>query len=142
MNFTRTVHVIDDDAAILNSTSAFLGASGFDVKTYGSAQDFRSKFGTFHYLSFNATKWLNIGVFESVIWQGNDPNRQRAYDINYLNPLIFFRPVEYSLGSADNSMLGFSFKIRLNENNQLYGQLLLDEFYLKENSRIKSIYFV
>jgi two-component system response regulator FixJ len=40
MNFTRTVHVIDDDAAILNSTSAFLRASGFDVKTYSSAQDF------------------------------------------------------------------------------------------------------
>lgn len=40
MNFTRTVHVIDDDAAILNSTSAFLGASGFDVKIYSSAQDF------------------------------------------------------------------------------------------------------
>ena len=34
MSFTRTVHVIDDDAAILNSTSAFLRAHGFDVKTY------------------------------------------------------------------------------------------------------------
>jgi two-component system response regulator FixJ len=40
MSFVRTVHVIDDDAAILNSTSAFLRASGFDVKTYGSAEEF------------------------------------------------------------------------------------------------------
>jgi two-component system, LuxR family, response regulator FixJ len=40
MSFTRTVHVIDDDAAILNSTSAFLRAHGFDVKTYCAAQDF------------------------------------------------------------------------------------------------------
>jgi two-component system, LuxR family, response regulator FixJ len=40
MSFTRTVHVIDDDAAILNSTSAFLRAHGFDVKTYSAAQDF------------------------------------------------------------------------------------------------------
>ncbi|MEO5642438.1 MAG: hypothetical protein ABIQ40_16805 [Bacteroidia bacterium] len=98
----------------------------------GQAKDFRSKFGTFHYLSFNAAKWLNLGLFESVIWQGNDPNRQRGFDPNYLNPLIFFRPVEYSLGSSDNAMLGASFKIRFNANNFLYAQVLLDEFYLKE----------
>jgi two-component system response regulator FixJ len=40
MSFVRTVHVVDDDAAILNSTSAFLRASGFDVKTYGTAEEF------------------------------------------------------------------------------------------------------
>jgi two-component system response regulator FixJ len=40
MSFVRTVHVIDDDAAILNSTSAFLRASGFDVKTYSTAEEF------------------------------------------------------------------------------------------------------
>ncbi|CAN5898136.1 hypothetical protein BH11BAC7_BH11BAC7_18450 [soil metagenome] len=98
----------------------------------GQAKDFRSKFGTFHYLSFNAAKWLNLGLFESVIWQGNDPNRQRGFDPNYLNPVIFFRPVEYSIGSSDNAMLGASFKIRFNANNFLYAQVLLDEFYLKE----------
>src|ERR1700743_2733554 len=40
MSFSRTVHVIDDDAAVLNSTSAFLRAHAFDVKSYNSAQDF------------------------------------------------------------------------------------------------------
>ncbi|HET6990442.1 MAG TPA: hypothetical protein VFJ43_03920, partial [Bacteroidia bacterium] len=96
------------------------------------AKDFRNKFGTFHYISFNATRWLNIGIFESIIWQGNDPNRQRNFDVNYLNPIIFFRPVEYSLGSSDNAMLGGAFKFRLNKNNQVYSQILLDEFFLKE----------
>ena len=46
MSFTRTVHVIDDDAAILNSTSAFLRAHGFDVKTYCAAQDFLTSAGS------------------------------------------------------------------------------------------------
>ena len=46
MSFTRTVHVIDDDAAILNSTSAFLRAHGFDVKTYCAAQDFLTAAGS------------------------------------------------------------------------------------------------
>ncbi len=100
--------------------------------SYGFAKDFRNKFGTFHYISFNAAKWLNIGVFEAIIWQGNDPSRQRGFDPNYLNPIIFFRPVEYSLGSSDNAMLGMALKFRLNKNNQIYSQVLLDEFYLKE----------
>ncbi len=98
----------------------------------GFANDFRSKFGTFHYLSFNAAKWLNLGLFESIIWQGNDPSRQRGFDPNYLNPIVFFRPVEYSLGSSDNAMLGASFKVRFNSTNMIYAQVLLDEFYLKE----------
>jgi hypothetical protein len=97
-----------------------------------SVKNFRNKFGTFHYISFNAAKWWNIGVFESVIWQGNDSHRVRGFDPDYLNPVIFFRPVEYSLGSSDNAMLGFASKFRLNRNNQVYFQLLLDEFYLKE----------
>lgn len=93
---------------------------------------YANKFGTFHYLSFNAAKWLNLGVFESVIWQGEDQNRYRGFDVNYLNPIVFFRPVEYSLGSSDNAMLGFAMKVRFNANNLFYSQIILDEFYLKE----------
>ena len=92
----------------------------------------RGKFASFHYLSFNAAKWLNISVFEGIVWQGTDSNRQRWFDPNYLNPMVFFRPVEYSLGSSDNAMLGIAGKIRFNRNNVLYGQIILDEFYLKE----------
>ena len=95
-------------------------------------KDFRNKYGTFHYLSWNATCWLNFSVFESVIWQGSDANRTRNFDVNYLNPVIFFRPVEYSLGSSDNAFLGFSFKVKAAEKQQFYGQLLLDEFLLNE----------
>jgi hypothetical protein len=97
-----------------------------------AAQNFRSKFATFHYLSFNAAKWLNLGVFESVVWQGTDNNRTRWFDPNYFDPIVFFRPVEYSLGSSDNAMLGLALKIRFNRNNYFYSQIILDEFYLKE----------
>ncbi len=115
----------------LQYTSLFMMMQDW-TNSNGSANDFRNKYGTFHYISFNATKWLNIGVFESIIWQGTDSHRMRGFDPNYLNPITFYRPVEYSLGSPDNAMLGFAFKIRLNAKNQIYGQLLLDEFYLKE----------
>jgi two-component system response regulator FixJ len=40
MNNKRIVHLIDDDTSILNSTTAFLSAKGFEVETYGSAVEF------------------------------------------------------------------------------------------------------
>lgn len=90
------------------------------------------KYAVFHYLGWNATKRITLGVFESIVWQGNDSYRNRGFDPAYLNPLIFFRPVEYSLGSSDNVLLGLSGKLKLFKNLELYGQLLLDEFSLKE----------
>lgn len=98
----------------------------------GTKKDWSTKYATFHYLGWNATKRINIGLFESIVWQGSDSTRHRGYDVNYLNPVMFFRPTEYSLGSSDNAFLGFSFKIKILKNQQLYGQLLLDEFVLKQ----------
>jgi hypothetical protein len=115
----------------LQYTSMVANFKDYTLSSQFSSQ-FRNKYGSFHYIDWNATKWLNIGVFEAVMWQGSDNNRYRGLDPNYLNPLIFFRPVEYSLGSSDNAFLGFATRIRLNKNNQLYGQLMLDEFFLKE----------
>jgi hypothetical protein len=98
----------------------------------GIKNKYTNKFGVFHYLSWNATKWLNIGVFENVVWQGTDSNRTRNFDLNYLNPVIFFRPVEYSVGSSDNSMLGLNINTKFKKCLEFYGQIALDEFLLKE----------
>ncbi len=94
--------------------------------------NFKKKYGTFHMLSWNVTKRINLNLFESIIWQGNDANRSRSYDVNYLNPLIFFRPLEYSVGSSDNAFLGLGYKIKVARHQQFYGQVLLDEFLLSE----------
>ncbi|MBL7884243.1 MAG: hypothetical protein JNL69_09250 [Bacteroidia bacterium] len=98
----------------------------------GLKKDWLNKYATLHYLGWNATKRITIGVFESVVWQGSDSTRYRGYDVNYLNPIMFFRPTEYSLGSSDNAFVGFNFKVKLFKKQQVYGQLLLDEFLLKE----------
>ncbi|MDC0303389.1 capsule assembly Wzi family protein [Flavobacteriales bacterium] len=92
----------------------------------------RNKLGTFHYLSLNIAKRFNIGLFESIIWQGADSTGARGFELNYINPIIFYRPVEFSLNSADNVVLGFDFRYRIGKNNHLYGQLVLDEFLLGE----------
>ncbi len=98
----------------------------------GNMNDFSQKLSTVHYLSYNATKWWNIGLFESIMWQAQEGNYYRGYDINYFNPVIFLRPTEYSQGSADNALLGGSMKFKILKKNIFYSQLILDEFLLGE----------
>jgi hypothetical protein len=61
---------------------------------------YKKKYSTMHYLSFAPGKRLNISLFESIIWQMADSTFQRGFDMNYLNPVLFYRPVEFTLGSA------------------------------------------
>lgn len=90
------------------------------------------KFASSHHISFNPAKWLNIGIFESVIFQPKDTLLQRGFDVEYLNPLVFYRPQEYSLGSSDNVLLGMEISGHINDRHTIYSQVILDEFYLAE----------
>ncbi len=89
-----------------------------------------SKYMATHFLSWNVTKKLNIGLFESVLWADNN---NRGFDINYLNPVIFYRAIEFSTGSrAGNALIGLSGKYKVNNNINTYGQLIIDEFSSKD----------
>jgi hypothetical protein len=111
----------------VNLFANFKDIRAADTRNYSS---FQNKYGAFHYLSWAATKRLNISFFESVIWMGKDTLVNRNFDVNYLNPVIFYRPVEYAVGSADNSLMGLNISYNATKSFQLYGQLLLDEFLL------------
>lgn len=88
------------------------------------------KYMATHYLSWNVSKRLNVGLFESVIW--NNANN-RGFDVNYLNPIIFFRAIEFETGQdAGNALLGLSSKFKLNDNMNVYGQLIVDEFAIDD----------
>ena len=85
------------------------------------------KYAAMHHLSMNVTKWLNVGLFEGVIF-----GRKNRFDFQYLNPIIFYRHIEGMVGSPDNAVAGFDFKANISHRAQLYGQFLLDEFILSE----------
>lgn len=85
------------------------------------------KWGSFHYLSFDAWDWAQIGLFEGIIWPNNDSTLTRGFDPNYLNPIIFFRPVEFGLGSPDNALMGVNLKLKPMSDLILYGQFLMDD---------------
>jgi hypothetical protein len=85
------------------------------------------KYVAMHHLSMNITKWLNVGAFEAIIL-----GRDNRIDLQYLNPVIFYRTIEQHNGSPDNALLGFNAKALPIKNIQLYGQFLLDEFKFSE----------
>ncbi len=89
---------------------------------------FPKKYMALHRLGVDVTDNLNIGVFEQVIFARG----KGRFELQYLNPIIFYRSIEQALGSQDNAMLGADFRWNIYNRVQLYGQLLLDEFLLRE----------
>lgn len=91
---------------------------------------YASKFMANHYLSWNVSNKLNFGFFESVVW--TDTNN-RGFDVNFVNPIIFYRSVEFASSSrSGNALLGMTAKYKWNNDVNLYAQFLLDEFSVSD----------
>ncbi len=90
------------------------------------------KYMALHHLSWNVTKNLNVGLFESIIFNRGDSLRNSNFDFRYLNPIIFYRSIEQQAGSPDNANLGVDFKWNIKKTVSLYGQLFIDEFVLSQ----------
>ena len=93
---------------------------------------YQKKYGTFHFLNYAVNNRLQLGLYEAVIWINEDSTGHRGFDVNYLNPVIFFRPVEFSLGSPDNVLIGLNASYKLRKKNMLYAQFMLDEIKVHE----------
>ncbi|WP_333696665.1 gliding motility protein RemB [Flavobacterium sp.] len=91
---------------------------------------YATKYMANHYLSWNVSKRLNLGFFESVIWTNTN---ERGFDASFVNPLIFFRTVEFTSSSkSGNALLGLTSKYKWSNQMHFYGQFLLDEFALSD----------
>lgn len=93
--------------------------------------DLRKKYMTAHFLSVDINKNLNLGIFESVV-RGSADSMPIDFQLSYLNPLIFYRAVEYGLGSSDNVTLGLNVKYNFLQHFSLYGQFVLDDWQFFE----------
>lgn len=87
---------------------------------------YSTKYTASHYLSWNVTKRWNIGFFESVVWSNQN---NRGFDFNFVNPIIFYRSVEFGSSSrSGNALMGLTSKYKFSNQVMAYGQFLLDEF--------------
>ena len=89
------------------------------------------KYMSAHYLCLNATKKFNISLYEAVIWRMNHAPGSSGFDVNYLNPIAMLRPIEFSVNSPDNVLVGVNTKYAF-ESSYMYGQLVLDEFSITD----------
>ncbi len=105
------------------------------MNTYGVVGDndfYKEKFTATHFLELEFFKKLKVGLFETVVWQSDEGTYKRGFDPNYLNPVIFYRPVEFSIGSSDNVIIGANIDYEFVPNYSFYAQLLIDEFLIDE----------
>ena len=99
----------------------------------------RKKHSSIHFLDFNITDNISLGVFEAVVWRSSDDSYNRGYDIEYLNPIIFYRPVEFSKHSPDNVLMGLNFNIKMNKSS-FYSQVLLDDLNISRQKDLDEGY--
>ena len=93
----------------------------------------RHKFGVFHYLDWNVSNRLSFGFFENIMGFFTDDNgAKRPFDFNYINPIIFLKPVNNSSADPDKSLLGATGKYKLTDGITVYGQFALNEFVSKD----------
>lgn len=82
------------------------------------------KYIAMHYLSIRLSDKFTLGLFEGAVSAG-----QNGLDASFLNPLMFYRSVEFNRGEdVGNAVLGATAKYKLSDNFMLYSQLLVDEF--------------
>ena len=88
------------------------------------------KYVSSHHLSVNINKRLNIGLFEAAI---TDNTRVGATEVEFLNPIIFYKSLEYNRGEdAGSSVVGVNALYKFSSHFSMYSQLVLDEFTLEE----------
>jgi hypothetical protein len=98
-----------------------------NTQSRGADELLNKKYAAIHHLDVGITKWLNIGLFEGIVF-----GRQNQFEFGYLNPVIFYRSAEQQNGSADNALAGLDIKANVARKFQFYGQLMLDELKISE----------
>lgn len=93
----------------------------------GNDYQYPKKYATVHHLSINAAPWLNVGLYENIVY-----SRPDHYEFSYLNPVIFLVAAQQENGSPDKTTTGLDFKANIGHATQIYGQILINEFVLHE----------
>jgi hypothetical protein len=76
----------------------------------------------------DAAKWLQIGVFEGIMWERTTEDGNVAFDYNILNPILGVRAFQKSLDDHTNMLYGFNLKVTAPKFVVAYGQLAINKF--------------
>lgn len=115
-------------AVLMNLTSAA------KVVNPNSERLFQKKAASFQYLSVNITSFLNLGLFQGLIWQAGDTKNKQHLQWQYFNPVIYTNLLGYGLNNRNNLLTGADIKIKLSDKLNVYGQLMLDKLADNDSS--------
>ena len=85
---------------------------------------FQRKTMSVHYLSWLATKWLNIGLFESTLWQTEDSSGTKPLQWQQFNPIIGVNTATTGFNDVNHTVVGTNLKIKLPFKAILYNQFV------------------
>ena len=102
----------------LTTGEGFFSGSQVNEKKYLAAHRGALEFGK---------SGFELGFNEMIIQHRSNG----GLDLNYLNPIIFYRSVERDLGSGDNALIAFDARW-IKKAFTFYGQFLIDEFNAKK----------
>jgi hypothetical protein len=86
------------------------------------------KFMAAQILQYRIHKKWDISFYESIIWTKTQSGGNKGWNLNYLNPIVFYHPINYSLNSMGNALMALNLKYKISPGYTLYGQLMLDDF--------------
>lgn len=99
---------------------------------YGGYQQPRRHYYATTYANVNITKKLSIGLFQTISFQRDSGYSDGGYDPQYLNPIIFYKPIENGLNSPDKTILGADVKYNFAKHFSAYGQFVFSELKVEQ----------
>ncbi len=87
---------------------------------------FKRKTMSVHFVNWTATNWLNIGLFESTVWQTEDSSGTLPFNFMQLNPIPFVNTLKTGFNNTHHSSVGLNVKIKLPFKTVLYHQTVYD----------------
>ncbi len=113
--------------------SMFTAFEDFEIAYYN--YHYR-RHGTFNFLSYIPTNWLQLVFFESIIWKtSNHKNYKNRFPLNFFNPVIFSRTINYGLNDEHNMILGTNISLIPFAGINFYGQFVVDDFHKNKTEK-------
>ncbi|MEZ5037437.1 MAG: hypothetical protein R2760_08120 [Chitinophagales bacterium] len=103
---------------------------------------YQRKLATFNYLSVDAAKWLQLGVFEGITWRRTTDKGNTFFDYNFINPILGVRAFQKKLNPNINKVYGTNIKVTLPKNIILYGQFAAQSWGKKNTAKRKTAFQV
>ena len=93
--------------------------------------EFVNRWWATHRVDIRPHSSFRLGLFEAIIFAGPG----RTLELQYLNPLNFYHGSQLNEDNNDNIYLGFDFDWRLARGAGVYGQLLVDDYQIDNQTR-------